>query len=216
MSRDTSIRSSGDRVDASLILWWVEFFALIVVAVSGTVDVLFLDLAFVGPIPTIMAWVYLFGHIRESIKDSPCKHPVTPQRTKLHITSVGVNMSRTVSFRASEKLDEFLEQEAERRLVTKSTVAQMLVAERYRQLQDEREDESQVPEVDETDAEEDDLSSGDSKEERPEFERYPEKWYVPDSSKGYEYAVRMAAGGRVKYYKTAEGAANRLEKEYGE
>lgn len=37
-------------------------------------------------------------------------------------------MSRTVSFRCSQELDEWLEQEAERRMTTKSTVAQMIVA----------------------------------------------------------------------------------------
>jgi hypothetical protein len=37
-------------------------------------------------------------------------------------------MSRTVSFRCSEELNQFLEEEAERRMTTKSTVAQMIVA----------------------------------------------------------------------------------------
>jgi hypothetical protein len=37
-------------------------------------------------------------------------------------------MSRTVSFRCSAELDEWLEREAERRMTTKSTVAQMIVA----------------------------------------------------------------------------------------
>lgn len=40
-----------------------------------------------------------------------------------------VYMSRTVSFRCSEELDKFLEEEAERRMTTKSAVAQMIVAE---------------------------------------------------------------------------------------
>jgi len=47
-------------------------------------------------------------------------------------TLEGVNtrqsMSKTVSFRCSGELDEFLEREAERRMTTKSTVAQMIVA----------------------------------------------------------------------------------------
>jgi predicted transcriptional regulator len=47
-------------------------------------------------------------------------------------------MSRTVSFRCSEELDEFLEEEAERRMTTKSAVAQMIVAEYARSVsQDE-------------------------------------------------------------------------------
>jgi len=44
-------------------------------------------------------------------------------------------MSRTVSFRCSEELDEFLEQEAERRMTTKSTVAQLLLAEKVREME---------------------------------------------------------------------------------
>ena len=43
-------------------------------------------------------------------------------------------MSRTVSFRCSEELDEFLEEEAERRMTTKSTVAQMMVAQAARDI----------------------------------------------------------------------------------
>lgn len=43
-------------------------------------------------------------------------------------------MSRTVSFRCSEDLDEFLEEEAERRMTTKSAVAQMIVAEYAREV----------------------------------------------------------------------------------
>lgn len=117
-------------------------------------------------------------------------------------------MSRTVSFRASEKLDEFLEQEAERRLVTKSTVAQMMVAERYRQLQGERPDDDRstregVPDVT-------GKTSG-----RGVFERHSEQWYEPNSSRGYEYAVRTK-GGRTKYYKTRKGARERLLAEYSE
>lgn len=115
-------------------------------------------------------------------------------------------MSKTVSFRASEKLDEFLEQEAERRLVTKSTVAQMMVAERYQQLQDERADDDssrreEIPDVQEETPEED------------VFERYSDCWYEPDSGKGYEYAVRTK-GGRTKYYKTRKYAEERLLDEY--
>lgn len=115
-------------------------------------------------------------------------------------------MSRTVSFRASEKLDEFLEQEAERRLVTKSTVVQMMVAERYQQLQDER------PDSDSSTREE----IPDVREETPEedvFERYSDHWYEPDSNRGYEYAIRTEDG-RTKYYKTREHAKERLLAEY--
>ena len=105
-------------------------------------------------------------------------------------------MSKTVSFRASEELDEFLEEEAERRMTTKSTVAQMLVAERVRELK------GGAP----------DLANG-SEVAQGIFKRYSDKWYTPDSDKGYEYAVRLKDGD-VKYYKTADGAAGRLSKEY--
>lgn len=216
MVRDTSIRSFRDRVDASLALWWMEFFAAGAVAVGGAIDVLFLNSDLVGPVPVVMAWAYVLNLLRNATGRSSCKHLVTPQRAELHVLLKGANMSRTVSFRAPEKLDEFLEQEAERRLVTKSTVAQMLIAERYRQLQDDREDELRVSEEDRSEAEEDGSPDGESKDESPVFERHPDKWYVPDSDKGYEYAVRMSAGGRIKYYKTARGAANRLRKEYEE
>lgn len=43
-------------------------------------------------------------------------------------------MSRTVSFRCSPELADFLEEEAERRMTTKSAVAQMIVAEYARDV----------------------------------------------------------------------------------
>lgn len=52
---------------------------------------------------------------------------------------MGVAMSRTVSFRCSEELDEWLEQEAERRMTTKSTVAQMIVANYAQDISGDRE-----------------------------------------------------------------------------
>lgn len=114
-------------------------------------------------------------------------------------------MSRTVSFRASEELDEFLEQEAERRMTTKSTVSQMLLAERVRQLKEERDGDG-------------DLGGSPDQSARPTsstpFDDHPEKWYRPDSN-DYEYVVRLPGGDR-NYYKTERGAAERLEKEYGE
>lgn len=123
-------------------------------------------------------------------------------------------MSRTVSFRASEELDEFLEEEAERRMTTKSTVAQMLLAERVRLLQAERrgilaESESEEPEPEGEGAD----GSGDNGEPAI-LERHRDKWHTPDSQEGYNYAVRTVEG-RLKYYKTARHAANRLREEYG-
>lgn len=119
-------------------------------------------------------------------------------------------MSRTVSFRASEELDEFLEEEAERRMTTKSTVANMLLAERVRQLQDERSESSSGPDQEEVGAKGELADDG-----KPEiFERCSDKWHVPDSQKGNKYAVRTA-GGELMYYKTERGAADRLREEYG-
>ncbi|WP_162993858.1 hypothetical protein [Halalkalicoccus subterraneus] len=160
MSRDTSIRSFGDRVDASLILWWAALLVAGVVAVGGAIDVLFLDLGFVGPGTTLMAWAYIFDRVRKSIGNSP-----------LQDMSEGVRMSRTVSFRPSEQLDEFLGQEVERHLMTKSDVAQMFVAEQYRQLQEDQEEE-EVSAVDKINTEEEDSSDSESDKESPSFERH--------------------------------------------
>ena len=109
-------------------------------------------------------------------------------------------MSRTVSFRASEDLDEFLEEEAERRMTTKSTVAQMLVAERAQRLRGDLRDPDEGP-------------GAESEVVQAIFKRHPDKWHVPDSDEGYEYAVRTTDG-KLKYYKTADGAASRLSEEY--
>lgn len=189
-------------------------------------------------------------------------------------------MTKTVSFRASDELDAFLEALAEERMTTKSTVAQMLVAERARQIKAERDEESNtgdprvepptdppssapgagdaepdrepdpesdsavvgddgpnadpdleeeelevdpVPEADpglEDEEEGDPTLQGEDEvgdaEEGPEaeiFEQYPEKWYVPNSDTGNQYAVETATGD-VKYYKTERHAANRLHQEY--
>lgn len=128
-------------------------------------------------------------------------------------------MSRTVSFRASEELDEFLEQEAERRMTTKSTVAQMLVAERARELKDERSESSSgsasesEAEGSETGEREADGSDGDDLP--PIFEKHRDKWYTPNSQEDYKFAVRMEDGDR-KYYKTKKHAAKRLRQEYGQ
>lgn len=124
-------------------------------------------------------------------------------------------MSKTVSFRASEELDEFLEREAERRMTTKSTVAQMLVAERARQSQlgHMGEEDSIVPENPAPDRVE--LANSDSEDRPAIFDRYSDKWHVPDSSEGNKFAVRTTDG-RLVYYKTQKHAARRLREEYGE
>lgn len=46
-------------------------------------------------------------------------------------------MSNVVSFRCSDELEEFLEQEAEERMTTKSAAAQMLLAEKVQEMRSE-------------------------------------------------------------------------------
>ena len=48
---------------------------------------------------------------------------------------------------------------------------------------------------------------------RTAFDVYPDRWYHPDSVE-HEWAVRTADGDR-RYYKTREGALERLQREYG-
>lgn len=101
-------------------------------------------------------------------------------------------MSENVSFRCRGELYEFLEKEAERRMTTKSTVAQMLLAEKAREMgavSDEPDD-----------------SGSDV------FSRHSDHWYRPDGE--HKYAVRLKDADRTKYYKTRNGAAKRLEREY--
>lgn len=122
-------------------------------------------------------------------------------------------MSRTVSFRCSGELDEFLEQEAENRMTTKSTVAQMLLAEKVQEIQAERSGEGESSGG--TDRKNDTLSSGvdGSGGELDVFEATTEHWYYPSSNK-YEYAVRLPGHDDRKYYKTKDGARKRLKREY--
>jgi polyphosphate kinase len=116
-------------------------------------------------------------------------------------------MSRTVSFRASEELDDFLEQEAERRMTTKSTAAQMLLAEKVRELQDERSAEPESEQVSEP-------IDGDANGDLPKiFQTYSERWHRPDSDT-YEFAVKLPDGEGTRYFETLAGAASRLETEY--
>ena len=128
-------------------------------------------------------------------------------------------MSRTVSFRASEELDEYLEQEAERRLTTKSTVVQMIVAEHFQEVKGEQqeggteEEESTNPSEDEESEESDAREDSREEERKPAvFQKHGDKWYVPESQKGYNYAVRCPD--KTRYYKTQDGAENRLIEEY--
>lgn len=114
-------------------------------------------------------------------------------------------MSKVVSFRASEELDEFLEQVAEDRMTTKSTAAQMLVAERVKQLQDDGDDDE--PETNDTNDED-----GGGNDLPPIFERHSDKWYRPDSTTDTEFAVECPD--RRRYYKSQDGAEGRLRREF--
>jgi hypothetical protein len=104
-------------------------------------------------------------------------------------------MSKTISFVASDELAEFLEEQAEQRMTTISSTAQMLLAEKAREMGG---------------------VSGESKpasdpSEGGVFDRFSEKWYRPDGK--YSYAVRLPSG-NTKYYKTRHGAAKRLKRHY--
>lgn len=171
MSRDTSNPSIDGRVDPSLSisarLWAIRFFGQVLLIPSlillSFIVWLVWSRSFVA-ISILVSAVILFfstiGVLRDGLDDDECKRLLTLQRAKLRTLLWSMDMGKTVSFRASEKLDDFLEEEAERRLMTKSGVAQMFVAERYHQLQEDQE-EQEVSTVDKTDAEEEDSSAGD-------------------------------------------------------
>ena len=136
-------------------------------------------------------------------------------------------MSNVVSFRCSEELDEFLEREAERRMTTKSTVAQMLLVERVREL---REDgavdlsdgvaESESADQDDGTPDRDEVDRSADEEELPEiFHEHEDKWIRRGEDYDHNFSVRAPREGQnAKYYqyKTVEHARNRLEKEFGE
>jgi len=117
-------------------------------------------------------------------------------------------MSRTVSFRCSEELDDFLEAEAERRMTTKSTVAQMIVAEYARDSEHSPSDETGESGRQGT-------LDGVNESKEDIFDKHPDKWYRPDSDK-YDYAVYVPESyfsrdaGEARYYKTRSGAAKGL------
>lgn len=109
-------------------------------------------------------------------------------------------MSQTISFVASDELAEYLEEEAERRMTTVSSTAQMLLAEQVSEIENQTETES-----------------GGRKESI--FAKYPDAWYEPDSLEN-DYAVYIPEGagtydeGKTRYYKTRSGAAEALRRWY--
>jgi len=123
-------------------------------------------------------------------------------------------MSQTISFVASDELAEYLENEAERRYTTVSSTAQMLLAEKVREEQDEDSGvETDKPALAGDSATEDDVL------DQPPFTTHPQAWYEPDTKDPNEIvAVRIpddvpGADDR-RYYKTYEGAASAIKTWY--
>jgi predicted DNA-binding protein len=137
-------------------------------------------------------------------------------------------MSRTVSFRASEELDEYLEQEAERRLTTKSTVVQMIVAEHFQEVKEEQqEDGSEEEQIANSanrseDAPREEFSGDDDSEEeeaeQDALDRNPDVWYMSSGEKDYAVYVPEGAdttdAGKRRYYATRSGAAKGVKRWY--
>lgn len=115
-------------------------------------------------------------------------------------------MGKTISFVATEKLAEWLEEESERRMTTVSSTAQQLLAEKYREEQQGEDTATR----DAPDPENEDV--GEEEPEPDALDRNPDKWYRPDSNQ-HNYAVSLPDSDR-KYYKTREGAAKRIRREY--
>lgn len=118
-------------------------------------------------------------------------------------------MSKTISFVASDELAEFLEQESERRMTTISSTAQMLLAEKAREMGGVGQPEGDKPD-----------SGGGDENSDDALDRHPNVWYHPDSEK-HEYAVRPPGFREpgepeesTKYYKTRDGAATRIRRWY--
>jgi len=111
-------------------------------------------------------------------------------------------MSEVVTFRCRGELAEWLEQEAERRMTTKSAVAQMLLAEKFREMKGEDvSNDTSTPSDGDDPAEPDDA-----------LDRHPDAWYRPDGK--HNFAVRHPEGGERKYYKTRGGAEARVLRWY--
>ena len=114
-------------------------------------------------------------------------------------------MSKTISFVASDELADFLEEESERRMTTVSSTAQLLLAEKVREMDGGRETAEGL--------------NGSEPSEDDVFDRHPDAWYEPNSEK-HNYAVYVPADagvhdeGKTRYYKTKHGAAKGLRRWY--
>lgn len=143
-------------------------------------------------------------------------------------------MSKTISFVAKDELAEYLEAEAERRMATISSTAQMLLAEKI------REDQRRAAEATRkggsgsgstgsagadsdggsvTEWGEEVFGDTEAHETMPAFQKRPDAWYQPDSEK-HDYAVEVPEGadvydaGETRYFKTCNGAAKALNRWY--
>lgn len=104
-------------------------------------------------------------------------------------------------------------------MTTKSTVAQMIVAQHFKDQESESEgnEESESSPTTEDESSETGVSmpqgeQGDLSEAEQILEKHSDKWYKPDGKKN-EYAVEAPNGDHSdrRYYRSAEGAAERLE-----
>lgn len=118
-------------------------------------------------------------------------------------------MSKTISFVASDELAEFLEEESERRMTTISSTAQMLLAEKVREMQGG----GSGAEADKSGSDDDDGNA-----EKSVFDRHPDAWYRADGKKNYAVHVPEDAdvtdSGKRRYYKTRSGVAEALRRWY--
>jgi len=121
---------------------------------------------------------------------------------------------KTISFVATDKLADWLEEESEKRMTSVSSTVQQLLAEMYRcenvteTEETAQQDTSEVVEM----AEQPD-EGGDSP-----FDAHPDGWYEPGGQ--YDYAVYVPSdadiydAGQTRYYKTRHGAAEALRRWY--
>ena len=110
-------------------------------------------------------------------------------------------MSKTVSFVAREELSEWLESRADEQMKTISSVVQDIVAEKYR----------------EEEAGSSGLTEAGSAGVSDPLEKHPEAWRELAEKYKNSYAVEHPTkDNSTKYYKTRDGAANRIRRWYGE
>lgn len=132
-----------------------------------------------------------------------------------------VSVSKTISFVASDELAEYLEEEAERRMTTVSSTAQMLLAEAVTSSPDGRDGPESVGGGAQPDQEDEggDVAQPDQEQEVGDvFDRHSEAWYLSNGKRKYAVHVPDDADvsdhGKRRYYKTDYGAAEALRRWY--